>query len=202
MKFLKKYSLFLEQDDTSDDITSTSDNNIIDSNQKTNSDALQSIKKDFEEYRSKKSVIESIFSSDLDKTDSEIDDELQKTVFNNQKEVNKRNKYLTMLTSLYKLKRRVDKIILSIEKDKEKQSEVQKQISDLIDRFNQLQNDDQKVVVDSQRKKSEEYLKEIKMKISQNQKDLALSEKNYEKKKEDFEKSMKVEEEKIKNLEK
>jgi hypothetical protein len=57
-------------------------------------------------------------------------------------------------------------------------------------------------VVDSQRKKSEEYLKEIKMKISQNQKELSLSEKNYEKKKEDFEKTMQVEEEKIKNLEK
>jgi hypothetical protein len=201
MKFLKKYSLFLEQDDISDDITSTSDNNIIDSNDKANSDALQTIKKDFEEFRSKKSVVESIFSK-LEKTDSEVDDELQKNVFNNQKDINKRNKYLTMLVSLYKLKRRVDKIILSIEKDKEKQSEVQKQISDLIDRFNQLQNDDQKVVVDSQRKKSEEYLKEIKMKITQNQKDLSLSEKNYLKKKEDFEKSMEVEEEKIKNLEK
>jgi hypothetical protein len=57
-------------------------------------------------------------------------------------------------------------------------------------------------VVDSQRKKSEEYLKEIKMKITQNQKELSLSEKNYEKKKEDFEKTMQVEEEKIKNLEK
>lgn len=201
MKFLKKYSLFLEQDDTSDDITSTSDNDIIDSNDKANSDALQTIKKDFDEFRSKKSVVESIFSK-LEKTDSEVDDELQKNVFNNQKDINKRNKYLTMLVSLYKLKRRVDKIILSIEKDKEKQSRVQKQISDLIDRFNQLQNDDQKVVVDSQRKKSEEYLKEIKMKITQNQKDLSLSEKNYLKKKEDFEKSMEVEEEKIKNLEK
>lgn len=201
MKFLKKYSLFLEQDDISDDITPTSDNNIIDSNDKANSDALQSIKKDFEEFKSKKSSVESIFSK-LDKTDSEVDDELQKNVFNNQKDSNKRNKYLTLLTSLYKLKRRVDKIILSIEKDKEKQSEVQKQISDLIDRFNQLQNSDQKAVVDSQRKKSEEYLKEIKMKISQNQKELSLSEKNYEKKKEDFEKTMQVEEEKIKNLEK
>lgn len=201
MKFLKKYSLFLEQDDTSDDITSTSDNDIIDSNDKANSDALQTIKKDFEEFRSKKSMVESIFS-ELEKTDSEIDDELQKSVFNNQKDINKRNKYLTMLVSLYKLKRRVDKIILSIEKDKEKQSNIEKQISDLIDRFNQLQNDDQKVVVDSQRKKSEEYLKEIKMKISQNQKELAISEKNYQKKKEDFERAMKVEEEKIKNLQK
>ena len=201
MKFLKKYSLFLEQDDISDDITPTSDNNIIDSNDKANSDALQSIKKDFEEFKSKKSSVESIFSK-LDKTDSEVDDELQKNVFNNQKDSNKRNKYLTLLTSIYKLKRRVDKIILSIEKDKEKQSEVQKQISDLIDRFNQLQNSDQKAVVDSQRKKSEEYLKEIKMKITQNQKELSLSEKNYQKKKEDFENTVQVEEEKIKNLEK
>jgi hypothetical protein len=40
------------------------------------------------------------------------------------------------------------------------------------------------------------------MKITQNQKELSLSEKNYQKKKEDFENTIQVEEEKIKNLEK
>jgi hypothetical protein len=201
MKYLKKYILFLEQDETSDDITSTTDNNLNDENDKVNQESLDMIKKDLETYRSKKSVVESIFN-DLTKSDTEIDDELQKNVFNNQRIANERNKYLGELVSLYKLKRRTDKISMAIETDKGRVTETQRQINDLIDRFNQLENVEQKVKVDEQRKKSEEYLKELNSKINDNKKEFSLSEKNYQKKKEDFEKMMQVEEEKIKNLQK
>ena len=201
MKWLKKYSIFLEQDETSDDITSTEETSLIDDNEKTNQESLNLIQKDLSEFRSKKGVVEDILS-DMEKNDSQIDSELQQKVFNNQREDSKRNKYLRMLVSLYKLKRRTDKLALAIETDVEKKSEVQKQISDLIERFNQLENPSQKVKVDSQRKKSEEYLKELNLKINDNKKELALSEKNYEKKKEDFEKQMQIEEEKIKSLQK
>jgi hypothetical protein len=201
MKWLKKYSMFLEKDETSDDITSTEETSLIDDNEKTNQESLDLIQKDLSEFRSKKGVVEDILS-DMEKNDSQIDSELQQKVFNNQREDSKRNKYLRMLVSLYKLKRRTDKLALAIEADVEKKSEVQKQISDLIERFNQLENPSQKVKVDSQRKKSEEYLKELNLKINDNKKELALSEKNYDKKKEDFEKQMKIEEEKIKSLQK
>ena len=201
MKWLKKYSIFLEQDETSDDITSTEETSLIDDNEKTNQESLNLIQKDLSEFRSKKGVVEDILS-DMEKNDSQIDSELQQKVFNNQRDDSKRNKYLRMLVSLYKLKRRTDKLALAIETDVEKKSEVQKQISDLIERFNQLENPSQKVKVDSQRKKSEEYLKELNLKINDNKKELALSEKNYEKKKEDFEKQMQIEEEKIKSLQK
>jgi hypothetical protein len=202
MKYLKKYILFLEQEDiTSDDITSTSDNKINVENDKVNQESLDMIKKDLETYRSKKSVVENIFN-DLTKSDTEIDDELEKNVFNNQRIANERNKYLGELVSLYKLKRRTDKISLSIETDNGRATETKRQIADLIERFNELENQEQKVKVDTQRKKSEEYLKELNSKINDNKKEFALSEKNYEKKKEDFEKMMKVEEEKIKNLQK
>ena len=201
MKWLKKYPIFLEQDETSDDITSTEETSLIGDNEKTNQESLNLIQKDLSEFRSKKGVVEDILS-DMDKNDSQIDSELQQKVFNNQREDSKRNKYLRMLVSLYKLKRRTDKLALAIETDVEKKSEVQKQISDLIERFNQLENPSQKVKVDSQRKKSEEYLKELNLKINDNKKELALSEKNYEKKKEDFEKQMQIEEEKIKSLQK
>jgi len=201
MKWLKKYSMFLEQDETSDDITSTEETSLIDDNEKTNKESLDLIQKDLSEFRSKKGVVEDILS-DMEKNDSQIDSELQQKVFSNQKEDSKRNKYLRMLVSLYKLKRRTDKLSLAIETDIGKKSEVQKQISDLIERFNQLENPSQKVKVDSQRKKSEEYLKELNLKINDNKKELALSEKNYDKKKEDFEKQMKIEEEKIKSLQK
>jgi len=201
MKWLKKYSMFLEKDETSDDITSTEETSLIDDNEKTNQESLDLIQKDLSEFRSKKGVVEDILS-DMEKNDSQIDSELQQKVFNNQREDSKRNKYLRMLVSLYKLKRRTDKLALAIETDVEKKSEVQKQISDLIERFNQLENPSQKVKVDSQRKKSEEYLKELNLKINDNKKELALSEKNYDKKKEDFEKQMKIEEEKIKSLQK
>lgn len=201
MKWLKKYSMFLEQDETSDDITSTEETSLIDDNEKTNQESLDLIQKDLSEFMSKKGVVEDILS-DMEKNDSQIDSELQQKVFNNQREDSKRNKYLRMLVSLYKLKRRTDKLALAIETDIGKKSEVQKQISDLIERFNQLENPSQKVKVDSQRKKSEEYLKELNQKINDNKKELALSEKNYEKKKEDFEKQMQIEEEKIKSLQK
>ena len=191
MKWLKKYSIFLEQDETSDDITSTEETSLIDDNEKTNQESLNLIQKDLSEFRSKKGVVEDILS-DMEKNDSQIDSELQQKVFNNQRDDSKRNKYLRMLVSLYKLKRRTDKLALAIETDVEKKSEVQKQISDLIERFNQLENPSQKVKVDSQRKKSEEYLKELNLKINDNKKELALSEKNYEKKKEDFEKQMQI----------
>jgi hypothetical protein len=201
MKWLKKYSIFLEQDETSDDINSTEETSLIDDNDKTNQESLDLIQKDLSEFGSKKGVVEDILS-DMEKNDSQIDSELQQKVFNNQREDSKRNKYLRMLVSLHKLKRRTDKLALAIETDVEKKSEVQKQISDLIERFNQLENPSQKVKVDSQRKKSEEYLKELNLKINDNKKELALSEKNYDKKKEDFEKQMKIEEEKIKSLQK
>ena len=191
MKWLKKYSIFLEQDETSDDITSTEETSLIDDNEKTNQESLNLIQKDLSEFRSKKGVVEDILS-DMEKNDSQIDSELHQKVFNNQRDDSKRNKYLRMLVSLYKLKRRTDKLALAIETDVEKKSEVQKQISDLIERFNQLENPSQKVKVDSQRKKSEEYLKELNLKINDNKKELALSEKNYEKKKEDFEKQMQI----------
>jgi hypothetical protein len=200
MKYLKKYKIFLEQE-TSDDITSTPDEGISDENAKLNSDSLNMIKKSLEEFRGKKSTAESIFSkSEL--TDSEINSELEKSVFNNEKDDKKRNKYLSMLVSIMKLKRRVEKISSSIEEDLTKKSETQRQISELKNRFNEIENESQKTKIDNSIKKSEEYLKKISGKIESNKKELSLSEKNWEKKKSDFEGTMKIEEEKIKNLQK
>lgn len=201
MKYLKRYSMFLEQDETSDDVSSTPDNSIIEDNEDVNQSSLDMIKKDLEFFRSKKSVVESIFD-EVELTDSEIDSKLQSNVFNNERDEKKRNKYLRMLVSLYKLKRRVDKLSIAIEEDNGRKVETQRQISDLIERFNQLENVEQKNKVDEQRKKSEDYLKELNQKINDNKKELALSEKNYQKKKEDFERQMKIEEDKIKSLQK
>lgn len=201
MKYLKRYSMFLEQDETSDDVSSTADNSIIEDNEDVNQSSLDMIKKDLEFFRSKKSVVESIFD-EVELTDSEIDSKLQSNVFNNERDEKKRNKYLRMLVSLYKLKRRVDKLSIAIEEDNGRKVETQRQISDLIERFNQLDNVEQKNKVDEQRKKSEDYLKELNQKINDNKKELALSEKNYQKKKEDFERQMKIEEDKIKSLQK
>lgn len=193
--------MFLEQDETSDDVSSTPDNSIIEDNEDVNQSSLDMIKKDLEFFRSKKSVVESIFD-EVELTDSEIDSKLQSNVFNNERDEKKRNKYLRMLVSLYKLKRRVDKLSIAIEEDNGRKVETQRQISDLIERFNQLENVEQKNKVDEQRKKSEDYLKELNQKINDNKKELALSEKNYQKKKEDFERQMKIEEDKIKSLQK
>ena len=198
MKFLKNYKLFLEQDETSDDIQGDNET-VNDENEKVNKDSLELIKSELQEYRSKISTINDIFSK-KDLNDSDLDKELQSSVFNNQKNANERNKYLTMLVSVNKLKRRVDKLSSVIEEDSNKLTNTQRQISDLINRFNDLPDGDQKNKVNSQIKKSEDYQKELKEIINNNKKQFSLSEKNYAKKKEDFEKTMKLEEEKIKSM--
>lgn len=199
MKFLKNYELFLEQDETSDDIQGDNNEKVSDENEKVNKESLDLIKSQLQEYRAKISVIDDIFSK-KELNDVDLDKELQSKVFSNQKNANQRNKYLTMLVSLNKLKRRVDKLSSVIEEDSNKLTNTGRQISDLINRFNDLPDGDQKNKVNTQIKKSEEYQKSLKGIINNNKKQFSLSEKNYAKKKEDFEKTMKLEEEKIKSL--
>jgi tRNA U34 5-carboxymethylaminomethyl modifying GTPase MnmE/TrmE len=61
MKFLKNYKLFLEQDETTDDIQGDNQE-INDENEKVNKESLELIKSQLQEYRDKISDIDDIFS--------------------------------------------------------------------------------------------------------------------------------------------
>jgi predicted nucleic acid-binding Zn-ribbon protein len=204
MKYIKQYKLFLEQDETgptSDDVSATpTDDKLVAQNDKSNQQALDSIQKDLATFQSKKQAMMDAFK-DITKDDNTLNADLQKNVYDNQKDVKKRNKYLQSLEGIYKMKRRVDKITQSITDDTAKKADVQKQINDLTDRFNDLSDDKQKVTISTQIEKSRNYLKQLSDTIMSNNKELSSSRKDYDTQRKDFETQMKTEAEKIKNIE-
>ncbi len=200
MKFIKGYQLFLEMDDTNISAPDvTDDTSLIDQNDKVNAESLQLIQKDISIYKSKKQVIENLFK-DSKMDDVKLDNEIQKQVYNNERDVKKRNKYLLAYESLYKLKRMVDRLSSSINDDSLKKTEVQNQINELSSRFNQLSDVGQKTKISGQIEKSRDYLKQIDQTILSNKKELALSDKQYQTKRKNFETQMKIEEDKITKL--
>ena len=206
MRFLKNYKLFLEADSdgtdiTVDDVQTTSPNDeLVNQNNKDNQLALQTIEKDIAYFKSKKQVMMNIFKdSTLD--DATLNSKLQQNVYNNQKDVKKRNKYLQNLEGIYKLNRRVEKLTKSISDDTGRKSDIQEQINDLTDRFNQLDDEKQKVSISTQLDKSKLYLKQLGDTILANTKELSSSRKDYDTQRKNFETQMKVEETKIKNIE-
>ena len=199
MKILN-WRLFLEADEFETNIESNNDaEQIIDGNEKINKESLNSISRELSIFKTKKSVMESIFK-DIEKQDSEIDSELQSKVYDNQKDDKERNKYLRELESIYRLKRRSDKIKLQIEIDNGRKSDIQKQINDLSDRFNEVNDVAQKSKISERIKKSRDYLNTLTQSINTNRSEYAKIDKNYNDKINGFESMMKSEEVKIKNL--
>lgn len=196
MKFLKDFKLFLEADEIEE---TPGVEDLVSGNDKTNQDAIRSIQKDIEYYRSKKEVMENIFK-DINKEDSKINDELQKNIYKNERDMKKRNRYLKELESVYILKRKADKISLQIETDMGRVDEINRQMNDLKDRFNQLDDKVQKSKVSERIEKSRDYLKKLNQTILVNKSEYGKIDKNYQKKRDNFEAMMRAEEQKIKNL--
>jgi hypothetical protein len=200
MKYLKRFRLFEADELESDTINAVKpDDKLETDNKNANLEVLKQIQKSLAEYGQKKSTIDDIFR-DTDSDDSKIQTELEKKVYGSERDAKKRNKYLTNYEALSRLKRIVDKINDSIAKDRSKRSEISNQISDLNDRLNDASGETQKEKINQQISKSKDFLKKIDMNITDNQRKLALSEKDYTSKKNDFDKQMKVEEERIKKL--
>jgi hypothetical protein len=200
MRYLKTFRLFEADELESATINAVKpDDKLETDNKNANLEVLKQIQKSLAEYGQKKSTIDDIFR-DTDSDDSKIQTELEKKVYGSERDAKKRNKYLTNYEALSRLNRIVDKINDSIAKDRSKRSEISNQISDLNDRLNDASGETQKEKINQQISKSKDFLKKIDMNITDNQRKLALSEKDYTSKKSDFDKQMKVEEERIKKL--
>lgn len=198
MKFLKRFELFLEADGVEIQETPGAEE-LISDNEKTNKESLNMIQKDIAYYRSKKDVMKKIFD-DSERQDSEINNDLQKNVYANQRDVKKRNRYLKELESVYTLKRTADRLATQLETDKKRVDELTKQMNDLKDRFNQLDDSSQKSKVSERIEKSRTYLNTLNQTILYNKSEYAKIDKNYQTKKTNFEAMVKLEEQKIKNL--
>jgi hypothetical protein len=201
MKYLKRFRLFEADDEVSADTVSAvkPDDKLENDNKTANLEVLKEIQKNLAEYKQKKSTIDAVFRDD-EADDLKIQSELEKKVYGNERDVKKRNKYLSNYESLCRLKRVVDKIYDSISRDRSKVSEINLQISDLTERLNDVSGEKQKENINQQITKSKEFLKKVETNITDNQRKLALSEKNYNDKKNDFDKQMKIEEERIQKL--
>ena len=199
MKYLKEFKLFEAELETDSIIPVEPDDKLEKDNQSVNLEVLNQIQKNISEYRQKKSIIDNIFK-EIEMSDSEIQSELENKVYNSERDVKKRNKYLRNYESLCRLKRMVDKIQESIIKDKSKRIEMNKQILDLKDRLNDVDSEKQKDVLNQQISNSNNFIKKIDSNINSNQSKLSLDERNYADKKRDFDEQMKIEEQRIKEL--
>jgi hypothetical protein len=199
MKYLKVFKLFEAELETDSIIPVEPDDKLEKDNKSVNLEVLNQIQKNISEYRQKKSIIDNIFK-EIEMSDSEIQSELENKVYNSERDVKKRNKYLRNYESLCRLKRMVDKIQESIIKDKSKRIEMNKQILDLKDRLNDVDSEKQKDVLNQQISNSNNFIKKIDSNINSNQSKLSLAERNYTDKKRDFDEQMKIEEQRIKEL--
>jgi len=190
MRYIKKYQLFLEADSLDE---------VSIENDKVNQESLKMIQSDILFFKSKKQSVIDIFK-DINKSDDLINKEMQLKVYNNEKDVKKRNKYLVEYEGIYRLKRSADKLSLSTQDSVSKKSELQKQLDSLTQDFNKISDNDQKVKIQQQIEKTRNYLKHISQKIIDDKKELGLFDKNYQTKIKNFESQMKIEEQKIKNM--
>lgn len=190
MRYIKKYQLFLEADSLDE---------VSIENDKVNKESLKMIQSDILFFKSKKQSVIDIFK-DINKSDDLINKEMQLKVYNNEKDVKKRNKYLVEYEGIYRLKRSADKLALSSQDSISKKSELQKQLDSLAQDFNKISDNDQKVKIQQQIEKTRNYLKDISQKITNDKKELGLFDKNYQTKIKNFESQMKIEEQKIKNM--
>lgn len=196
MKWLKRYKLFLEQDEVN---PLSDDTELSNNNDKVNQDSLKMVQVEISEFKSKKGVLEEIFK-DVEKSDSDIEDELLSKVYSNKKDVKDRNKFLKGLEGVFRLKRLVDRISMAIEDDNSKKLRTEKQLNELRDRFNEVDSEKQKSKISDQIEKSRDYLKRINDNISENKKKYSEMDKRWNEKKREFESMMRTEEERIKKL--
>lgn len=191
MKYIKKYSLFKEADST--------DSTLLSDNDKINQDSLKSIQSDISFFKSKKQVMIDTFK-DINTSDEDINKNLQSNVYNNEKDVKKRNKYLVEYEGIFRLKRSVDKLSISIENSNGSLSTAKQQLGELTSRFNQVSDESQKSTISAQIEKTRNYVNTVNKTIIDSKKEFSLADKNYQTKIKNFESMMKLEESKIKNL--
>lgn len=161
MRYLSKYLKFFEADEISDDILPASpDDDLSASNQKVKDEAIDKVSFNIKEYKQKKSIIDSIFS-EKDTDDAKINLNLQNKVYSNQKDLKKRNIYLTNYESIKRLERSIDKINKAIDDDMIKKSDTNKTISDFRSRLSDITDQSERDKIISQIKDNELYIKKI-----------------------------------------
>jgi hypothetical protein len=118
MKYLKKYKLFLEEDEFE-----INDSDTIDV--KMSKEKLNDLKSDFTEYNQKKNLIDNVFKNNKDKPEL-IESELKKILGTESEE---RNPFLVEYTHVAKSQYEIDKLHDDNVKDKLRQDDFRQELS-------------------------------------------------------------------------
>lgn len=199
MRYLISFKIF-EAEDGIDDINPLPENPQLDTEtQKANSDALGDAQKMLKEFQEKKTKMENIFKDPKIADDSDLESTLLTQIYNGKKESRMRNKWLKEFESVLRMERRKNALQNSISKD---QDQIKK-TNDDISRLNNEINDaslSRKTQINTALDKNRKRLKELKDNLNSNKSLLSQDTTNWKKKHEDFKRSIKIEEERIKNL--
>jgi len=203
MKYLKHFYLFLEADEpiVTDDIKSVSPDPQLDNQTKdAEKNALDDVIKNLEDFKNRKQQMESIFKDTKIQSDSDLEKELMNKVYQNKKESRQRNRFLQSFENILRMERRKNSLQEKIGEDEDRIKKTNDEINRLTDESRMdisLKRKEQVVSsIDRNRKK----LVELKDNINKNKSILQRDIISWQKKREDFKKDMKDEEDKIKNL--
>lgn len=203
MRYLKKFQLFLEADELEgvDDIKSIPDDKTLDaSTNDAQKNALMDVERNLKDFQNRRQKMETIFNDKKIVSDSDLEKELMNGVYGNKKENRQRNRFLKDFESVLRSERRKKSLEQSISKDQDSLKSTNDEISRLNDEMKMDIGDKRKEQLIVSLKKNEDRLKELKDNILKNQQILRRDIILWQKKREDFKKDMKDEEERIKKL--
>ena len=203
MKYLKQFKLFLEADELlgSDDINSVEDDKSLDTNtEKAQKDSLAEVQRKLKEFQAKKQSMENIFNDPKIEKDADLEKELLSSVYNSKKETRQRNKYLRDFESVLRQERRKKKLQMAISTDEDRIKKTNDEINRLNDDIKMDITPDRESQIKSSLDRNRKKLVELKDNIQKNKSILNRDVLNWQKKRGDFKRDMKDEEERIKKL--
>ena len=133
MKWLKTYKLYLEQDENEmiEPSHADSDPSVGQESKDSNTEALEFLRKEINDFKQKKTTIEKIFKqAEKDPEKFNIDEELKSKVYMNKKFPEQRNRFLAEYEQQLKTKLMMHNFQLQVEKDKTKIMELQSELND------------------------------------------------------------------------
>ena len=133
MKWLKTYKLYLEQDENEmiEPSHADSDPSVAQESKDSNTEALEFLRKEINDFKQKKTTIETIFKqAEKDPEKFNIDEELKSKVYMNKKFPEQRNRFLAEYEQQLKTKLMMHNFQLQVEKDKTKIMELQSELND------------------------------------------------------------------------
>lgn len=203
MKYLKQFKLFLEADELvgTDDINSVEDDKSLDTNtEKAQKDSLAEVQRKLKEFQAKKQSMENIFNDPKIEKDADLEKELLSSVYNSKKETRQRNKYLRDFESVLRQERRKKKLQTAISTDEDRIKKTNDEINRLNDDIKMDITPDRESQIEISLDRNRKKLVELKDNIQKNKSILNRDVLNWQKKREDFKRDMKDEEDRIKKL--